>query len=187
MIKVGFKAFLNIVPSVVHSPTPPAASAPPPGTNPSTTTSPGPSFSLIFDENPLAEYVELPEEALERGLWFSNILCGVLRGCLEMVRPDIRALSVTVLSLIFCRFKCKSRLNSCPTCYEAMRRLRLRLHLFGISKRRFLLAMIKDWCLNMCESVALCSFFASVHTNLIYLSGGITGSQRVCPKLPRRC
>lgn len=43
-------------------------------------------FSLTFDDNPLAEFVELPEEALEGGLWFSNVLCGVIRGALEMVR-----------------------------------------------------------------------------------------------------
>ena len=42
-------------------------------------------FSLTFDDNPLAEFVELPEEALEGGLWFSNVLCGVIRGALEMV------------------------------------------------------------------------------------------------------
>ena len=46
----------------------------------------GASFTLTLDENPLAEFVELPEEALEGGLWFSNVLCGVLRGALEMVR-----------------------------------------------------------------------------------------------------
>lgn len=44
-----------------------------------------PTFNLILDENPLADFVELPEEALQGGLWFSNILCGVLRGALEMV------------------------------------------------------------------------------------------------------
>lgn len=38
-----------------------------------------------MDENPLAEFVELPEEALEGGLLFSNVLCGVIRGALEMV------------------------------------------------------------------------------------------------------
>jgi hypothetical protein len=43
------------------------------------------SFVLTLDENPLAEFAELPEEALEGGLWFSNVLCGVIRGCLEMV------------------------------------------------------------------------------------------------------
>jgi len=33
----------------------------------------------------LADFVELPDEALEGGLWFSNVLCGVIRGALEMV------------------------------------------------------------------------------------------------------
>lgn len=28
---------------------------------------------------------ELPGEAVEGGLWFSNVLCGVIRGALEMV------------------------------------------------------------------------------------------------------
>ena len=46
---------------------------------------PGSFFSLIFDENPLAEFVELPEDALQGGLWYSNVLCGVIRGALEMV------------------------------------------------------------------------------------------------------
>lgn len=46
---------------------------------------------LSFDENPLAEFVELPEEALEGGLWFSNILCGVIRGALEMVQHLVAA------------------------------------------------------------------------------------------------
>jgi len=55
----------------------PAATAPSAGT----------FFTLTLDENPLAEFVELPDEALEGGLWFSNVLCGVLRGALEMVRP----------------------------------------------------------------------------------------------------
>lgn len=48
----------------------------------------GSSFVLALEENPLAEFVELPEEALEGGLWFSNVLCGVLRGALQMVRND---------------------------------------------------------------------------------------------------
>lgn len=46
----------------------------------------GATFTLTLEENPLAEFVELPEEALEGGLWFSNVLCGVLRGALEMVQ-----------------------------------------------------------------------------------------------------
>jgi trafficking protein particle complex subunit 3 len=45
-----------------------------------------PYSTLTLDKNPLTEFVELPEEAIEGGLWFSNVLCGVLRGALEMVR-----------------------------------------------------------------------------------------------------
>ena len=41
-------------------------------------------FSLVLDENPLVEFVELPEQF--NNLWYSNILCGVIRGALEMVR-----------------------------------------------------------------------------------------------------
>jgi hypothetical protein len=83
-IQVGFKSFLNITPNVTHA----APPAPSPGSRPNGPTTPqsaaGSSFTLTFDENPLAEFVELPEDALEGGLWFSNILCGVLRGSLEM-------------------------------------------------------------------------------------------------------
>ena len=90
VLQVGFKTFLNITPSISHH------SAPPPGSStastpqrtsnpPAPSTGPGSSFVLTFEENPLAEFVELPEEALEGGLWYSNILCGVLRGALEMV------------------------------------------------------------------------------------------------------
>ncbi|ORE11541.1 hypothetical protein BCV72DRAFT_197621 [Rhizopus microsporus var. microsporus] len=48
-------------------------------------------FSLIFEENPLTDFVELPDEALEGGLWYSNIYCGVLRGALEMVQMQVEA------------------------------------------------------------------------------------------------
>ncbi|KAH9483691.1 Transport protein particle subunit bet3 [Psilocybe cubensis] len=94
--KVGFKSFLNISPGVTHS-------APPPPSSPSRPTStsnaptpiaqaaPGTYFTLTLDENPLAEFVELPEEALEGGLWYSNVLCGVLRGALEMVQLQVQA------------------------------------------------------------------------------------------------
>ena len=40
-------------------------------------------FSLVLDQNPLVDFVELPDS--HRDLWFSNIICGVLRGALEMV------------------------------------------------------------------------------------------------------
>lgn len=92
--KVGFKSFLNVTPTVVHSP-----SQPPPASSRSSTPAgqqqqpavPQPYFTLTLDENPLAEFVELPEDALEGGLWFSNVLCGVLRGALEMVQIRVEA------------------------------------------------------------------------------------------------
>lgn len=40
-------------------------------------------FSLIFDTNPLTEFVELPDNY--SNLKYSNILAGVLRGACEMV------------------------------------------------------------------------------------------------------
>lgn len=90
----------------------------------------GPSdFILTFDENPLAEFAELPADAVgkkhlrveqkvgpggvqepegltravphsmerdeidgkDEGLWFSNVLCGVIRGCLEMINLQVEA------------------------------------------------------------------------------------------------
>jgi hypothetical protein len=94
---------LNVTPTVVHSSPPQAA---PVGSSRSSTPAgqaaaaaassqqhpqqqqqqQQPYFTLTLDENPLMEFVELPEEAIEGGLWFSNVLCGVLRGALEMVR-----------------------------------------------------------------------------------------------------
>ncbi|KAL7747699.1 hypothetical protein RI367_006988 [Sorochytrium milnesiophthora] len=71
--RVGFKAFLNVTPTVTN------------------VSADGKEFSLILDENPLADFVELPEEAraAQNGLWYSNILCGVLRGALEMVQMHV--------------------------------------------------------------------------------------------------
>ena len=45
------------------------------------------SFSLVFFENPLTEFVELPPEMA--GLVYSNMLCGCLRGALEMVQLKV--------------------------------------------------------------------------------------------------
>ncbi|XP_065838444.1 trafficking protein particle complex subunit 3-like [Oscarella lobularis] len=44
-------------------------------------------FSLLFDSNPLADFVELPDD--HRKLLYSNVLCGVLRGALEMVHQEV--------------------------------------------------------------------------------------------------
>ncbi|CAG8509603.1 14557_t:CDS:2 [Acaulospora morrowiae] len=57
--KVGFKIFLNITPTLTNW------------------SANGKEFSLIFDENPLAEFVELPDDGASDELWYSNILCGV--------------------------------------------------------------------------------------------------------------
>jgi len=40
-------------------------------------------FSIVFKENPLTQFVELPESCAQ--LHFCNILCGVIRGALEML------------------------------------------------------------------------------------------------------
>lgn len=72
--KVGFKMFLNITPTVDNwSPD-------------------NKSFSLILDENPLAEFVELPDDGKAvKELWYSNILTGVIKGALEMVQLEVEA------------------------------------------------------------------------------------------------
>jgi hypothetical protein len=97
--KVGFKMFLNIVPTVGGW------------------DKEGRSFGLVLEENPLADFVELPDDGrAQEGLWYSNILCGVIRGCLEMVSirrgpaegPLIWAGVLTVVD----RFKCRSRRSS---------------------------------------------------------------------------
>lgn len=45
---------------------------------------------VISGHNPLAEFIELPDN-LSRSLWYSNILCGVMRGSFEMVIVIITA------------------------------------------------------------------------------------------------
>ena len=78
---MAFKTFLNITPNLSFPPPPP------------TTPNAAPQeFILTFEENPLAEFAELPPDAREGGLWFSNVLCGVVRGALEMVSPFLACL-----------------------------------------------------------------------------------------------
>ncbi len=43
--------------------------------------------SIIIPENPLIDYVELPPQYSE--LLYSNVLCGVIRGALEMVQMRV--------------------------------------------------------------------------------------------------
>lgn len=47
----------------------------------------GKSFGVMFEENPLAEFVELPDGWGD--LWYSNVVCGVIRGGLEMVNMKV--------------------------------------------------------------------------------------------------
>lgn len=68
--KIAFKIYLNITPTVTSW------------------AQDEKSFSLIFDENPLADFVELPEDGPYEKLWYSNVLCGVIRGALEMVHQS---------------------------------------------------------------------------------------------------
>eukprot|EP00638_Chattonella_subsalsa_P006788 CAMPEP_0117757284 /NCGR_PEP_ID=MMETSP0947-20121206/14633_1 /TAXON_ID=44440 /ORGANISM="Chattonella subsalsa, Strain CCMP2191" /LENGTH=188 /DNA_ID=CAMNT_0005577135 /DNA_START=45 /DNA_END=611 /DNA_ORIENTATION=+ len=42
------------------------------------------AFSLILPNNPLTEYVELPPQY--SSLLYSNVLCGIIRGALEMIQ-----------------------------------------------------------------------------------------------------
>ena len=84
-MQVGFKSFLNITPTVTHGGAPPPSSPRPTSNASMSQANTGSTFTLTLEENPLAEFVELPDEVLEGGLWFSNVLCGVLRGALEMV------------------------------------------------------------------------------------------------------
>ena len=52
----------------------------------------------ILEDNPLVEFVELPEQYNK--LWYSNILCGVMRGALEMVCVTMPLLTRTQKCLV---------------------------------------------------------------------------------------
>ena len=61
--KVGFKVFMNVTPVV------------------SGWSQDGKSFGLVFEENPLADFVELPDDGrAQEELWYSNVLCGLALG-----------------------------------------------------------------------------------------------------------
>ena len=44
-------------------------------------------YNISFSFNPLNNYVELPEKY--KGLWYSNIICGAIRGALEAINIRI--------------------------------------------------------------------------------------------------
>lgn len=90
--KVGFKIFLNTTPAVTNW------------------SGDSKQFTLVFEENPLADFVELPDDGKAQDeLWYSNILCGVIRGALEMVRDHQRNVICIKPAEYPTRSKCKSR------------------------------------------------------------------------------
>lgn len=58
----------------------------------------GDEFSLVWDQCPLSEWVEIPPE--NKGLKFCNLLCGAIRGALEMVQLEVQAWFTQVLFLL---------------------------------------------------------------------------------------
>ena len=46
--------------------------------------------SFILTENPLAEFVLLPSE-LSQTLWYSNVICGMIKGSLDMLNIKVKA------------------------------------------------------------------------------------------------
>ena len=63
--QVGFKMFLGVTASVTNW------------------DADGTCCSIILEDNPLVDFVELPDTC--QGLYYCNILSGVIRGALEMV------------------------------------------------------------------------------------------------------
>lgn len=75
-IQTAFKMYLGVQPNVTNwSPA-------------------GDEFSFILDTNPFTDLVELPEDV--KGLKYCNVLCGVIRGALEMVQLDVQSWIVQV-------------------------------------------------------------------------------------------
>ena len=44
-------------------------------------------YRIYFNENPLNDYVELPDKF--KGLWYSNMICGVIRGAMEAINIKV--------------------------------------------------------------------------------------------------
>eukprot|EP00042_Codosiga_hollandica_P019151 m.58384 g.58384 ORF g.58384 m.58384 type:complete len:180 (+) comp49147_c0_seq2:98-637(+) len=71
VVKDGFRIYLGVVPSLTNW----SADAK--------------ECSIMIDQNPLTTWVELPEN--HPRLFYSTLLCGVVRGCLEMVNYRVEA------------------------------------------------------------------------------------------------
>lgn len=65
----GFKMFLGVQPTIANQT--------------------ADEFSLVLEANPLTEFVELPEDGRLDNLCYSQVICGVIRGALEMVQLKV--------------------------------------------------------------------------------------------------
>jgi len=70
LAKQGFKTYLGISPSITNW------------------SSASDEFSLLLDGNPLTEFVELPEGPGQK-LSYNQMICGAIRGALEMVQLEV--------------------------------------------------------------------------------------------------
>jgi len=68
-VQQAFKLFLNVSPQVTSW------------------SAANDEFSLVFESNPVGEFVELPESS--SNLKYANILAGAVRGALEMVHLEV--------------------------------------------------------------------------------------------------
>ena len=78
-------------------------------------------FSLMFDQNPLSEFVELPESCIN--LKYCNLMCGIIRGACEMVflYRKISIVSDPQSNFINCRSNWKCPAGSFRTLSKAIR------------------------------------------------------------------
>lgn len=91
--KVGFKMFLGVTANVINmleiTPQTPIPSLDQPQQQQQASSTKQIQFSLVFEENPLNDFVELPDLYKTKGLFYSNLLPGVIRGALEMVQMKV--------------------------------------------------------------------------------------------------
>ncbi len=87
-----------------------------------------PSWVQVLTDNPLADFVELPDEYRE--LKYSNLLCGVIRGALEMVSEE----DLACLPAWLARSPCIPVLG-CELSFQSLPRFprfpRIGLHIMG--------------------------------------------------------
>lgn len=70
-LQLAFRLYLSVQPSLSHW------------------TANGDEFSLIFEQNPLTEFVELPPDL--QNLKYSAVLCGCIRGAFETVQLEVQS------------------------------------------------------------------------------------------------